>query len=84
MFLPPQAKPKDKTMNLWKLTRASVAALALVGMNAFAAGMFDPVSGVLLGNICRSGPYYTFIAFDAVGNACWNGLWNMPGTVSTY
>jgi hypothetical protein len=38
----------------------------------------------MLGNLCRTGMYYSFIAPQAVGNSCWNHAWNMPGTVSNW
>lgn len=76
-------------MNFKKATQAAALAFALHSTiafsgNAHAAQMIDPVTGVLLGNICRTGAYYSFINWSPVGHACWNSFIGAPGVVSTW
>lgn len=76
-------------MNFKKMTQAAALACTLastlaVSGHTHAAGMFDPFSGTALGNICRTGAYYSFIGWNPVGATCWNYMIGTPGVVSTW
>lgn len=71
-------------MQLKKLIHAAVLAMSLASANSFAAGMFDPYTGIALGNVCRTGIYYSFVGFAPVGSGCWNHYSGTPGMISTW
>lgn len=35
-----------------------------------------------LGNVCRTGYYYTIVPYQYVGNTCWNAGWNTYGVIT--
>lgn len=38
--------------------------------------------GVWYGNVCRTGPYFSVIAFGPIGMGCWNYGWGMQGIIT--
>lgn len=57
-------------------------ALAAATIPAYADSMF--INGMLVGNVCRTGVYYSIIPWAPVGTGCWNYMIGQPGVVSTY
>lgn len=57
-------------------------AIVLSFMSVPALAMTYWVNGVLWGNVCRTGWYYTFVSYQPVGAVCWNSGWNTNGIIS--
>lgn len=57
------------------------AVLAISSLSADANTFFGN-DGIWYGNVCRTGAYYSVIAFAPIGSGCWNYGWGTYGVVS--
>ncbi|AVH85086.1 hypothetical protein RsoM2USA_158 [Ralstonia phage RsoM2USA] len=60
----------------------AAVALAVTIAPAQADSLF--IGGIVHGNICRTGIYYSIIPWTPVGYTCWNYAIGGPGNVSTW
>jgi hypothetical protein len=58
------------------------AVLAMTMSSANAGSFYNNVDGLWYGNVCRTGAYYSIVAYQPIGFGCYNYGWNMWGVIS--
>ncbi len=56
--------------------------LAATAATADANYFLNTNDGLWYGNVCRTGLYFSVVAFAPIGSGCWNYGWNMSGVIS--
>lgn len=56
--------------------------LAVATSAAQADVFFNYNNNLWYGNVCRTGVYYSMVAFAPIGQSCWNYGWGIQGVIS--
>ncbi len=56
--------------------------LAAAAATASADVYFNYSNNLWYGNICRSGPYFSVVAYAPIGYGCWNYGWGREGVIT--
>lgn len=58
------------------------ALLAALMSGAHAGSYYNNLDGLWYGNVCRTGAYFSIVAYQPIGLGCFNYGWNMWGVIS--
>lgn len=60
-----------------------IAVMLVFGMaSADAGSYYNNYNGLWYGNVCRTGLYFSIVAYAPIGQGCWNYGWNMMGVIT--